>query len=74
MSGNYPGDVDHRHAHFNPPVERACSECGEADQSAGCYCDNCGEYVWTDEELDEAAAEDAADRAAEMEAEARYGL
>jgi len=68
MSENYPAGVTNSHPHFNPPDELNCQECGEPDQEAGGNaCSRCGEYVMTVDERREAAEDDAADRAMEMQ-------
>lgn len=64
---NYPADVTNAHPHFNPPPEAECDECGAPDQEGGVACSECGEYVLTADDRREAAEDDAADRAMEMQ-------
>lgn len=56
---NYPAGVGIDHRYFDP--WDTCQNCGE-DAEAGTDCTFCGEYVMTDDEARDAAADDAADR------------
>jgi hypothetical protein len=59
VNGNLPPGVTEAHPYFNPPLCPSCSE----EAVEGEDCPTCGKYVPAPEEIEEEAAERAADAA-----------